>query len=241
MDVARPLTVLVPSLDGPVLEALARTSRPVTGREAHRLAGAGSESGVRLVLARLVEHGLVNATQAGKATLYVANREHIAWPLVEGLVNLRRELFARMGKLIAAWSSPPATVTVFGSAARGDGGLDSDIDVLVVRPAGGDEVWEEQLDGLREHVASWTGNPCQVYELTEQEFVQHVEAREPIVDEWRRDAVVVFGVPLTALVERGAARWSRRDGRGRARAQGVIGGPESDVEGGGTRLSGGQR
>lgn len=165
MDVARPLTVLVPSLDGPVLEALARTSRPVTGREAHRLAGAGSESGVRLVLARLVEHGLVNATQAGKATLYVANREHIAWPLVEGLVNLRRELFARMGKLIAAWSSPPATVTVFGSAARGDGGLDSDIDVLVVRPAGGDEVWEEQLDGLREHVASWTGNPCQVYEL----------------------------------------------------------------------------
>ena len=112
MDVARPLTVLVPSLDGPVLEALARTSRPVTGREAHRLAGAGSESGVRLVLARLVEHGLVNATQAGKATLYVANREHIAWPLVEGLVNLRRELFARMGKLIAAWSSPPATVTV---------------------------------------------------------------------------------------------------------------------------------
>ena len=31
-----------------------------------------------------------------------------------------RELFARMGKLIAAWSSPPATVTVFGSAARGD-------------------------------------------------------------------------------------------------------------------------
>ena len=205
MDVARPLTVLVPSLEGPVLEALARTSRPVTGREAHRLAGAGSESGVRLVLARLVEHGLVNATQAGKATLYVANREHIAWPLVEGLVNLRRELFARMGKLIAAWSSPPATVTVFGSAARGDGGLDSDIDVLVVRPAGGDEVWEEQLDGLREHVASWTGNPCQVYELTEQEFVQHVEAREPIVDEWRRDAVVVFGVPLTALVERGAA------------------------------------
>ena len=87
MDVARPLTVLVPSLDGPVLEALARTSRPVTGREAHRLAGAGSESGVRLVLARLVEHGLVNATQAGKATLYVANREHIAWPLVEGLVK----------------------------------------------------------------------------------------------------------------------------------------------------------
>ena len=108
-----------------------------------------------------------------------------------------------MGKLIAAWSSPPATVTVFGSAARGDGGLHSDIDVLVVRPAGGDEVWEEQLDGLREHVASWTGNPCQVYELTEQEFVQHVEAREPIVDEWRRDAVVVTkdGRPVAALVD----------------------------------------
>ncbi len=203
MDVGSPMTALVPTLDGPVLEALARTSRPVTGREVHRLAGAGSESGVRLVLTRLVEHGLVHASQAGRATLYVANRAHIAWPLVEGMVDLRREFLGRLRELVSAWSLAPVTVAVFGSAARGDGGVDSDVDLLVVRPSGDDPVWDTQLDELRERVTAWTGNACQMYELTEDEFVEHVAAREPIVEEWRRDAVVVVGQPLTRLIDGG--------------------------------------
>ena len=204
MDVGRPMTALVPSLDGPVLQALARTSRPVTGREMHRLAGAGSESGVRLVLTRLVEHGLVNASQAGRATLYVANREHVAWPLVEGLVNLRREFFGRLRQLAASWPLVPVTVAVFGSAARGDGDVDSDIDVLVVRAAGDDTAWDSQLGDLRERIAAWTGNACQVYELTEDELAEHIAVREPIVDEWRRDAAVVFGQPVDRPTTKGA-------------------------------------
>jgi hypothetical protein len=42
-----------------------------------------------------------------------------------------------------------------------------------------------------------------MYELTEDEFVEHVAAREPIVEEWRRDAVVVVGQPLTRLIDGG--------------------------------------
>ena len=205
MDVSRPMATLIPSLDGHVLEVLARTLRPVTGREVHRLTGAGSESGVRLVLARLVDHGLVQATRAGRATLYVANRDHIAWPLVEGLVNLRREFFGRVRELVASWQLVPVVVAVFGSTARGDGGVDSDIDLLVVRPAVQDEAWEQQLDGLREHVALWTGNACHIYDLTEDELAEHIAEAEPIVDEWRRDAVVLFGVPLNRLLMGGAA------------------------------------
>lgn len=201
MDTSRPMTALVPSLDGPVLEALARTTRPMTGREVHRLAGTGSESGVRLILARLDSHGLVNSMQAGRATLYVANRSHVAWPIVEMLAGLRRELFSRMRDLVASWLVPPVTVAVFGSAARGDGDIDSDIDVLVIHDDGDETQWELQIDLLRNQVTSWTGNPCQVYELTEAEFTQHLTAGEPIVDQWRRDAVVVFGEPLAHLMK----------------------------------------
>lgn len=205
MDVSRPMAALVPTLDGPVLEVLARTLRPATGREVHRLAGVGSESGVRLVLGRLVEHGLVKASQAGRATLYVANRDHIAWPLVEGLVDLRRELFGRVRGLVASWELAPVLVAAFGSAARGDGGVGSDIDLLVVRSNGRDDAWEGQLDDLRERVELWTGNTCQIYDLTEGELVEHVAEREPIVDEWRRDAVVIFGQPLDRSLGRGGA------------------------------------
>jgi len=48
-------------LEGPVLDVLAHTTRPLTGREIARLARRGSERGVRLVLHRLVDHGLVSA------------------------------------------------------------------------------------------------------------------------------------------------------------------------------------
>jgi hypothetical protein len=57
---------------------LAHTARPLTGREIVRLARRGSERGVRLVLHRLVDHELVSAQEAGAATLYVLNREHVA-------------------------------------------------------------------------------------------------------------------------------------------------------------------
>lgn len=203
MDVSRPITAVVPSLEGPVLEALARTSRPLTGREVHRLTGAGSPSGVRLVLQRLVEHGLVTATEAGRATLYLANRDHIAWPAVQALTDLRQRLFTRIRDLAASWAVAPVTVAVFGSTARGDGGTDSDIDVLLVHVEKDDDAWQSQVDDLREKVMAWTGNGCHTYDLTESEFNAHVTTEEPIVDEWRREAVLVFGAPLQRLIERG--------------------------------------
>ncbi len=56
-----------------------------------------------------------------------------------------------------------------------------------------------QIDDLRDHVAAWTGNVCQIYEISVSEFHDHINAQEPIVREWRRDAVVVFGVPLAKI------------------------------------------
>lgn len=205
MDVGRPIAAVVPTLDGPALEVLARTTRPLTGREVHRLAGVGSESGIRLVLNRLAEQGLVDADQAGQATLYTANRDHLAWPAVERLTQLRQELLQRLGDLAASWPVKPMAVAVFGSAVRGDGDVASDIDVLVIRSDSEQEVWEAQIDGLRDSVAAWTGNPCQVYDLTESEYHQHAQSGEPLAKEWRRDAVIVFGTPLAKIDTTGAA------------------------------------
>lgn len=199
------MAAVVPSLDGPVLEVLSRTTQPLTGREVHRLAATGSESGVRLVLNRMVDHGLVTATRAGQARLYGANRAHIAWPPVEALIGLRREFFRRMGDLISSWTIQPVTAAVFGSTARRDGSTASDIDILLVRHSGDDDVWEFQVDDLHEQVTAWTGNHCQVYEITDTEFGAHLDAGEAIVDEWRRDAIVISGVSVDQLSQMGAA------------------------------------
>lgn len=206
VDVSKPHSAVIPTLDGPVREVLDRTTRPLTGREVHRLAAAGSEAGVRRTLNRLVEHGLATAMQAGKATLYLANRAHLAWPAVDVLVSLRKELLNRLRNLIESWAAKPKTAAVFGSTAHGDGSTDSDIDILLIRSETTDPVaWEAQVDDMRDQVVSWTGNACQVYDLTEAEYFQHVAAGEPTVDEWQTDAVVVFGTPLARLDQRGIA------------------------------------
>ena len=83
MDVSHPIRSIIPTLDAPVLEVLARTRRRLSGREVHRLAGTGSVRGVQLVLARLVAQGLGDAEEHAGAILYAANRAHLAWPAIE--------------------------------------------------------------------------------------------------------------------------------------------------------------
>jgi predicted nucleotidyltransferase len=215
MDLGRPIADIVPSLDGPVLQALARTTRPLTGREVHRLAGVGSEAGVRKVLDRLARHGLVHVTRAGPALLYVANRDHIAWAAVEVLARLRETLLERLRAEFQTWRHKPVTAALFGSAARGDGTVTSDIDLLLVRAQGIDNEpidrgeWQDQLEKLREQVTVWTGNHCQIYELDEEEFAVHVHTGERIVDEWKRDAILLYGEPLNRLVAAAIRRGSR--------------------------------
>src|SRR4051794_10747130 len=96
MDLSRPYTALCPSLDGDVLVTLAGTRRPLTGREVARLAGRRSHVGVRDVLARLVEQGLVDRQEAGSALLYTLNREHLAAPAVAVLAGMRSDLVRRL-------------------------------------------------------------------------------------------------------------------------------------------------
>ena len=203
MDVEFPIRSVVPTLDGPVLAVLARTTRQLTGREVHRLARTGSASGVRLVLARLAREGVVRAEERAAAVFYEANREHLAWPAVEILANLRRTLLDRLREEVRSWHFAPVHASLFGSAARADGDAGADIDILLVRPTGVDEdepTWAEQVDHLRNKVESWTGNRCQPFQLDLDRMAEYVRAGDPLADEWRRDAIRLGGDDLRTVL-----------------------------------------
>ncbi len=134
MDLSRPYAAISPTLDGTVLAVLAATTRPLTGREVARLAGRRNHSGVLAVLNRLTEQGVANRQEAGRALLYTLNREHLVTPAVESLANLRLEFLRRLKEAIRGWAVAPIHVSLFGSAARGDGNSASDIDLFIVRP-----------------------------------------------------------------------------------------------------------
>ena len=201
MDLAHPLRSLVPTLDGPVLEVLAGTTRPLSGRQVFVLARTGSPRGIRLVLARLVAQGIVLAEEHPGATLYTANRKHLAWPSIEALVGLRSSLLDQIRARIKDWRVAPVHASLFGSTSRGEADEESDLDLLLVRPDECDEEeWARQTEALRDWVRESTGNRCQTFEVDVSRFAEHVAARDPLVDAWRRDGVQLAGVSIEALV-----------------------------------------
>ena len=186
MDVSMPITTVVPSLDGPVLGALAATAGPVGLAAVHARAGRGSKSGVRSVLLRMVDEGLVLEVPGG----YVLNRNHLAAPAVELLASLHGELINRIRGAVGEWPILPALVGLFGSAARRDGDANSDIDVLVVSD---DPNLDDRVDELADQIRRWTGNRAHVIGRTPTEITQLRRAKEPILAEWTRDLVVISG------------------------------------------------
>lgn len=96
MDLKHPFAVVTPTVDGDVLAVLAGAEAAFTGREVHRLVGQYSEAGVRKVLGRLVEQGIVLVERAGPSYLYRLNRDHLAAPQIIALAGLRAELLGRL-------------------------------------------------------------------------------------------------------------------------------------------------
>ncbi|TDO55009.1 hypothetical protein EV643_101803 [Kribbella sp. VKM Ac-2527] len=195
MDFGRPIGTVVPSLDGAVLEVLAGTDRGLSGRQVHSLAGAGSVAGVRLVLQRLASTGLVQVTESGNSLLYTLNRKHLAAQAVELLAGLRTTFVESLRAELSTWTIPPVHVSLYGAAARGDGDLDSDVDLLLIRPdevAADNRLWERQAADLLHTIVDMTGNPAQLHELTPAELTAQPNLHHP-------EAITLHGPDLQTL------------------------------------------
>jgi predicted nucleotidyltransferase len=192
MDFARPLQVVSPTLDGDVLTVLAGAREAFSGRRIHRLVGHGSEPGIRRAAERLVDQGIVLRRHAGRANLYQLNRQHVSAEAIELLAGARSQLIAWLREEIASWKVAPSCAALFGSVARRQADPDSDLDLLVVRPAGVAEdstAWEDQLASLERSATEWTGNDARIVELGESELVQ----ARPLLENVIREGIGLYG------------------------------------------------
>ncbi|HEY3562171.1 MAG TPA: hypothetical protein VGL05_32110 [Kribbella sp.] len=203
MDLKSPISTVVPSLDGPVLLVLAAAEEGLSGRQIHKLAGAGSVAGVRLVLQRLAATGLVHVDDLGNSLLYRLNRQHLVAPIVEQLANLRSTLIDRLAAEIGGWQIAPVHASLYGAIARADGDLDSDVDLLLIRPdhhESDDPVWEAQVSRLMQTVVDLTGNAAHLFELTQSELTGHLTTETPILNDWTTQNLHLAGVSLDDAV-----------------------------------------
>ena len=204
MDLSSPISSVVPSAYGPVLVALVRAGVPLSGRQVAGLVeGQVGRSRVNTVLAELAESGLVLREPHPPSVLYEFNRRHVAADYVAALADLRGLLITRIRDAVAGWSVPAAAVWMFGSAARGEGSTDSDIDILVVRPDrldDEDDVWRSQLDQLAEDIRAWSGNPCELLEMSRSEVAESVRTNQRFANDLRQDALPLGGALPSSLL-----------------------------------------
>lgn len=173
MDLAHPLAVVTPTLDGDILAVLALVDVAFTPGQLHRMMSRHSEDGIRRALRRLTGQGIVSAERAGTAYLYRLSSAHLAAEPVRALAQMRQTLLARLEDRLENWSPAPVYGAVFGSAARGSMRTDSDIDLLLVRPDECDrERWDDLVALLTADVTAWTGNDTRVLELSESEVLR---------------------------------------------------------------------
>jgi hypothetical protein len=197
MNFDRPLNVVTPSVDGDVLTALALADAWFTTGRIHQTIGRHSEDGVRRVLRRLAEQGIVETLSGGPAVLYRLNRRHLAAPAVIQLANLRWDLVHRLSDALKRWTVPPVFAALFGSAAWRGMSAGSDIDIFLVRPDAITSIdeWAESTAELQSDVSAWTGNDARVFELSEENVLQRA-ADEPVIGD-----VIDHGIPLLGDME----------------------------------------
>ncbi len=201
--------MVTPTLDGDVLSVLANAEVEMTGRELQRVIGRGSHQGIRNAADRLAGVGVVSRRSAGNANLYALNRDHVAASWIEGLAHLPAQVLGRLRSEINGWEHPPTLVALFGSVARGDAQSESDMDLLVIRPADrepDEPVWQEQVSKLQEHAGAWTGNDARVLEFDEQELKDG--GPQKLLTDAARDGIALYGT--LRLLHRGTRARSAR-------------------------------
>lgn len=191
MILHRPFEAVAPTLDGDVLLVLARVDAAFTGGDLARLIPHASEDGVRKAAQRLVAQGVATMEQVGRAYNYRLNRGHLVADAVVDIARARERLGDRVRAHAERWTNPPASVLLFGSAARGEMSADSDIDLLVV--ATHDDETDEAVNDLATAVTTWTGNDARIVHLSPQELREAFHAGDALMSELLTDGQALYG------------------------------------------------
>ena len=168
------------------MATLLRTDAPLTGRQVHALVSDDySLWTVQEALKALTQLGLVNTQTIGRASIHTVNEDHVS---VAPLRTLLDPVAALTDTVREAIGDDVNTVILFGSIARGEAHIKSDIDLAVIAPAG----WEGRTD-LEDAVRTRLGNECDVLVFTPEDFTGLPGIDEPVVQEILAEGVALIG------------------------------------------------
>lgn len=189
MHLGAPVLDVIPAVRGALLQTLARLERPVTRRQLATAAGV-APGNASSVIGDLIEAGLVRETRAGRSSMVMLNRSHLAAAPVLALVGLRGELIRRLRERLSVWPDLLGA-WIFGSVARGGANRYSDIDLLIVVREPQSTDLHDRLAALYTDVRTWTGNDLQLVEHSLASWRKLVRNNNPLVEQIRLDGLAL--------------------------------------------------
>ena len=163
MKLQNPFAAICSDADAAVLLALGRAPVELTAQQIHRLVAGPSLSSVRRSLERLAGSGVVLERVLGQARGYSLNQQHLLAGPIREIAQATEELYSRIAQSLDDWPVSVAGCVLFGSAARGEMGDSSDIDLLILVDSESAAVQAENgAYELSRQVESWTGAPANV-------------------------------------------------------------------------------
>lgn len=181
-----PFGGVIPGARGAVLAALLRTDAPLTGRQVHTLVSDHySLWTVQEALKAVTQLGLVSTRTIGRAGVHTVNEDHVSVPHLRALLD---PIAALTDTVREGVGDDVEAVILFGSIARGEANITSDVDLAVIAPAG----WDGRTD-LEDAVRTRLGNDCDVLVFTPEDFTRLPATGEPVVREVLTDGVALIG------------------------------------------------
>lgn len=200
MNTGEPTDIVLPRATAAVFRVLVGADASFSIRQLARIAGVSAPRAVEIVN-RASERGLILVEQGGRSRMCRFNREHLAAGAVIELVTIRERMLRAIEDEIASWKIAPLHASLFGSAARGEGGTNSDLDLLLVRPTDEPEDdWEEQKYTSGVRLTAKIGNPVSWFDISMTELRRSMRASEPIIAQWKKDSICLSGPSLPDLI-----------------------------------------
>lgn len=183
-----------------LLRELSIRNTGLTGRELARATNLTPQS-AHNTLANLEALKIVNRITAGRSHYFTLNRNHyLNKQIIENLYSYEREyinaIFESIKKSLGKWS---ISLIIFGSVARRDETVESDLDLCIVYK-GKKALVEEKISSLRDKLFNEFGVNLAPFYITEREFKSRAKNIKPPIDNIIKEGNVIYGKSINRII-----------------------------------------
>lgn len=183
-----------------VLRELSIRNTGLTGRELARITNLTPQT-AHNALANLEALNIVDRITAGRSHYFTLNRKHyLNKRIIENLYKDEREyvnsIFESIKKNIGKES---VSLILFGSVARKDETVESDLDLCIVYQ-GRKTLIEEKVSSLRENLYKEFGITLAPFYITEREFKSRAKSKKPPVNNIIKEGEIISGKSINRII-----------------------------------------